>query len=600
MDALEGAHRATMVAYLKRSGGQEQYSEPLRICGSSRVAPCLYAPWMKKTLFAGALALALAGLTSAQELVSAATEAAAGPRITATKLKGHTRFLASDLLEGRGPATRGDELAQAYIAAQFESFGLEPGAADGSYIQKVEIVGIKSAAPDTVVFKKGAEAVTLQKQEFVAFSGAEQPTSGFENAELVFVGYGIEAPEFGWDDYKGLDVKGKVLVMMNNDPENDPLLFKGKTRLYYGRWDYKYEMAASKGAAGAIIIHTVPSAGYGFSVVQNSWSGELFSLAGETGPRVQVKMWATEEAVRKVATLAGHDLAALTAAAQKKDFKPVLLGVNLSMTLRNEVKKKASANVIAKLTGSDPKLKAESVFFTSHHDHFGRIEAPAGQDGIFNGAHDNAVGVAGLLALAESSAQLSERPKRTLYFAAVAAEEQGLLGSKYLAQNPPVPAGRIAANINMDGANIWGRTKDLTMIGYGKSSLDKTINALAALQGRRVVADQSPDKGFFYRSDQFSFAKKGVPAAYFDGGMEVIGKPEGWGRKEQEAYEEKHYHQVSDELRDWWNLEGAIEDFRLLFFLGVQVANQAEMPAWNPGDEFEAARKKAIAEAGAR
>ena len=553
---------------------------------------------MKKTLSTGAVLLGLAVTVPAQELVSADTQAAATPRITSAKLKGHTRFLASDLLEGRGPATRGDELAQAYIAAQFESFGLEPGAPDGTYIQKVEIVGIKSKAPETVQFKKGAASISIGKQDFVAFSGVEESTSGFENAELVFVGYGIVAPEYGWDDYKGLDVKGKVLVMMNNDPEDDPALFGGRTRLYYGRWDYKYEIAAAKGAIGAIIIHTTPSAGYGFSVVQNSWSGELFALAGGTGPRVQVKMWTTEDASRKIATLAGQDLSALTAKAQKKDFKPVPLGVTMSMALNNEVKKKASANVIGKWPGSDPKLKDEAIFFTSHHDHFGKIETPAGQDGIYNGAHDNAVGIAGLLAIAEATSQMNERPKRTMYFAAVAAEEQGLLGSKYLADHPPVPTGRIAANLNMDGASLWGRTRDLTMIGYGKSSLDKTIEALASMQGRRVVPDQAPDKGFFYRSDQFSFAKKGVPAAYFDGGTDVIGKPEGWGKEQQEAYEAKHYHQVTDEIRDWWNLEGAIDDFKLLFFLGVHVANQPEMPVWNPGDEFEGARKKALAEVG--
>ena len=553
---------------------------------------------MKPTFPSGAILLSLAAFAPAQELVSAQTQAVAKQQITTAKLKGHTRFLASDLLEGRGPATRGDELAQAYIAAQFESYGLEPGSPDGTFSQKVEIVGIKSTPPETLSFKKGDAALVLQKPDFVAFSGVEEATSGFENAELVFVGYGIVAPEYGWDDYKGLDLKGKVLVMMNNDPENDPALFKGKTRLYYGRWDYKYEMAAARGAAGVIILHTTPSAGYGFSVVQNSWSGEIFALAGGTGPRVQVKMWATEDATRKIAALAGQDLGALTAAAQKKDFKPVPLGVTLSMTLKNEVKKKTTANVIGKWTGSDTNLKQEAVVFTSHHDHFGRIEAAAGKDGIFNGAHDNGVGVAGLLTLAESISVLSERPKRTIYFAAVAAEEQGLLGSKYLADHPPLPIGRVAANINMDGANIWGRTKDLTMIGFGKSSLDKTINALAAMQGRHVVPDQSPDKGFFYRSDQFSFARKGVPAAYFDTGMEVIGKPEGWGRKEQETYEEKHYHQVSDEIREWWNLDGALEDFRLLLFLGVHVANQPQMPVWNPGDEFEAARKKAIAEAG--
>lgn len=545
------------------------------------------------------LTIAIALPSAAQVLVTPDTRAAADASITVSRLKGHTRFLASDLLEGRGPATRGDELAQAYIAAQFESFGLQPGAPDGSYIQKVDIVGIRTTTPDALVFRKGEATLSVPKQDFVAFSGVEAATSGFENAEVVFVGYGIVAPEYGWDDYKGLDVKGKVLLMMNNDPESDPALFKGKTRLYYGRWDYKYEMAAAKGAVGAIIIHTTPSAGYGFSVVQNSWSGELFSLAGESGPRVQAKMWATEDASKRIAALGGQDLDALRAAAQKKDFRPVPLGVTLSCALKNDVKRKTSANVIARWPGADPVLKNEAVIFTSHHDHFGRIEVPAGQDGIFNGAHDNAVGVAGLLTLAESVSRLKMKPKRTMYFAAVAGEEQGLLGSKYLAEHPPVPIGRVAANINMDGANIWGRTKDLTMIGFGKSSLDKTIVGLAAEQGRRVVPDQAPDKGFFYRSDQFSFAKKGVPAAYFDAGTEVIGKPAGWGREQQDAYEEKHYHQVTDELRDWWNLDGAIEDFRLLLFLGVHVGNQPAMPAWNPGDEFEAARKKAIADAAA-
>ncbi|MEO8358762.1 MAG: M28 family peptidase [Vicinamibacteria bacterium] len=555
---------------------------------------------MKAFTTFGALFLALAANSGAQTVIPPAAQAAAKQHLTTARLKGHVRFLASDLLEGRGPATRGDALAEAYIASQFEGFGLEPGAPDGTYIQKVEIVGMKSTSPDVLEFKKGSASITIPKQDYVAFSGVEQASSGFENAELVFVGYGIVAPEYGWDDYKGLDVKGKVLVMMNNDPESDPNLFKGKTRLYYGRWDYKYEMAASKGAVGAIIIHTKPSAGYDFSVVQNSWSGELFGLAGERGPRVQVKMWATEDASRKIVALAGHDLTALTASAQKKDFKPVPLGVTLSMALKNEVQKKASANVIAKLTGSDPKLKSEAVIYTSHHDHFGKIDVPAGQDGIFNGAHDNALGTSGLMAIAETFASLPVKPKRTIYFAAVAGEEQGLLGSQYLAEHPPIPAGRIAANINMDSGNIWGATKDVTMIGFGKSSLDKAIIAIASSQGRHVVPDQSPDKGFFYRSDQFSFAKKGVPAAYFDPGTEMVGRPAGWGKEQQQDYEDKHYHQVSDELRDWWNLDGAIEDFKLCLFLGLDVANQTAMPVWNAGDEFEAARKKAIADAAAQ
>ena len=553
---------------------------------------------MKSRILITTALVALGTFTSAQSVISPAAELAAKENLTASRVRGHVRFLASDLLEGRGPATRGDALTQAYIASQFERFGLEPGAPDGTFFQKVDVVGMKSASPEELEFKKGSASVTIPKSDYVAFTGVEEPVARLQDAELVFVGYGIVAPEYGWDDYKGLDVKGKVLVMMNNDPEDDPALFKGKTRLYYGRWDYKYEMAASRGAAGAIIIHTIPSAGYVFSVVQNSWgASELFSLSGESGPRVQVKMWATEDATRKVAALAGHDLTALTAAAQKKDFKPVPLGVTLSLTLNNVIQKKSTANVIGKWTGSDPALRDEAVIYTSHHDHFGKVDKPAGEDGIFNGAHDNALGTAGLLAIAEAVTSMQTRPKRTIYFATVAAEEQGLLGSKYLAAHPPIPVGRLAANINIDSGNIWGRTKDITMIGYGKSSLDRTIKAIATTQGRHVVPDQAPDKGFFYRSDQFSFAKLGVPAAYFDQGSEFVGRAKDWGPKQIQDYEEKHYHQVSDELRDWWNFDGAIEDFRLCLFLGLSVAQQPAMPRWNVGDEFEAARKKAIMEA---
>lgn len=552
------------------------------------------------------LALGLAALANAQELASP-DAFAASRRITAATLRGHVRFLASDLLEGRGPATRGDELAQRYIAAQFEAAGLEPGAPDGTFFQKVGIVGLKTTPPASFDVTKGGTKITLGKDDFVAYTGVQTPTSSVENAEIVFVGYGIQAPEYQWDDYKGLDkagaLKGKVLLMLNNDPDDpsDPTLFKNKTRLYYGRWDYKYESAARTGAIGAIIVHTTASAGYGWSVVQNSWSGEQFELEGESGPRLVARMWATEEASGRIATLAGRDLKALVASAQKRDFKPVPLGVTMSIALKNEIAKKTTANVIAKWTGSDETLKNEAVILTSHHDHLGFADLGLDKDGkpkdgIFNGAHDNAVGVAGMLAMAQQVVQMGDRPKRTLYFAAVAAEEKGLLGSKYLSLHLPIPAGRVAANINMDGANIWGRAKDLTMVGYGKSSLDKTIEALAAMQGRHVVPDQQPDKGFFYRSDQFNFAKVGIPAAYFDAGTEVIGKPEGWGKEQQAAYEEAHYHQPSDEIRDWWDLSGALDDFRLCLLLGLHVANAPEMPRWNPGDEFEGARKKSLAE----
>ncbi len=547
-------------------------------------------------IFSIAVLLAGPSLAAPQVTLTAAEKEAAAV-ISPARLRAHVRFLADDLLEGRGPATRGDRLAQLYIATQLEGLGLQPGAPDGSWYQLFDIVGMTSRSPDTLTARKGGQAVDLKyHQDFIAFSGRHQPRSGLENAEIVFVGYGIVAPEYGWDDYKGMDLKGKVLLMMNNDPEDDPALFAGKTRLYYGRWDYKYDQAAKTGAAGAIIIHTTPSAGYGWQVVQTSWTGEQFALPHEGGPQLQVKAWVTEESARRLATLGGQDLDRLRAAAQKKDFRPVPLGATISLDLQNDVSKKQTANVIGRLPGRDPALGKEAVIYTAHHDHLGlRTDAKPGEDAIYNGALDNASGIASFLAIAEAMASLPEAPRRSVIFAAVAAEEQGLLGAKYLAAHPPVPAGRLAANINMDGMNIIGRTVDLTMIGLGKSDLDHWILGIAALQGRKVVPDQFPDKGFFYRSDQFALAQIGVPAAYFDAGTDVRGKPAGWGKTQQEEWEAKHYHQPSDELRPEWNFEGAVEDAQLYFYLGHKVANETALPAWKPGDEFEAARKKALA-----
>jgi Zn-dependent M28 family amino/carboxypeptidase len=550
---------------------------------------------MISSLAAGALC-ALAAAAAPATVTPA--EKAAAQAIRPELLRAHVRFLAHDLLEGRGPASRGDQLTQAYLAAQMEALGLEPAGPGGSWFQPFDIVGINTHAPEVLPVTKGGEKVELRyREDYIAFSGVQQPEAGFPEAEIVFAGYGIVAPEYGWDDFKGQDMKGKVLLVMNNDPEDDPALFAGKTRLYYGRWGYKYEQAARAGAAGAIIIHTTPSAGYPWQVVQSSWSGEQFELPYEGGPQVQLKSWVTEDAARKIAKLAGQDLDALRAAAQKKDFRPVPLGVRLGIALRNDVKKKQTANVIGRLPGRDPALSAQAVVYTAHHDHLGVKEgAKAGEDAIYNGAYDNATGTAALLAIARAATALPQRPRRSLLFAAVAGEEQGLLGSQYFAGHPTVPAGQLAANINMDGMAINGRTKDLTMIGLGKSSLDDWILALAAMQGRTVKPDQFPDKGFFYRSDQFSLAKVGVPAAYFDEGIEVIGKPEGWGKKQKEEYEAKDYHQPSDELRPTWDFSGAVEDAQLFFYLGLKVANANAMPTWKPGDEFEAARKKALAD----
>ena len=547
-------------------------------------------------LAAPALPAPAAPAAPARSVVSAAEKKAA-EEINPERLRAHVRFLSSDLLEGRGPATRGDLLARSYIAAVLEGEGLEPAGPGGSWFQPFDIVGVTSTAPAVTTFTRGAEKLDLKfSDDYVAVDNDQQPQVTLKDAEVVFVGYGIQAPEFQWDDFKGVDLKGKVLLIMNNDPEDDPALFAGKTRLYYGRWDYKYDSAARQGAAGAIIIHTTPSAGYGWNVIQSSWTGEQSSLPLEGAPHVLVKSWVTEEAARKLARLGGQDLDALRAAAQKRDFKPVPLGVGWNIALTADVQKKQTANVLGRLPGRDPLLAKQVVIYSAHHDHLGmRTAKTPGEDVIYNGAHDNATGVAAALSIVRAMKALPQRPARSIVFALVAAEEQGLLGSKYFAAHPTMAPGLIAADINIDGINTIGRTRDLTMVGMGKSSLDTTIKLLAGMQGRTLVPDQFPDRGFFYRSDQFPLARIGVPAAYFDAGTDVIGKPAGYGKQQVEEFEAKHYHQPSDELKDDWVWDGAVEDVRLFFYLGAKVANDPKLPAWNPGDEFEAARKAALA-----
>jgi Zn-dependent M28 family amino/carboxypeptidase len=526
-----------------------------------------------------------------------AQDRVAAEAITATKMRSYIRFLASDLLEGRGPATRGDQLAEAYIASAMEGLGLEPAGSEG-YFQPFDVVGTLSHPPETLTVKGPSGSFSLKyKDDYMGVAGNREAKTRIDQAEIVFVGYGIVAPEYGWDDYKGQDLKGKILLMMNDNPEEFPKFQGKKTRLYYGRWDYKYASAAKQGAAGAIIIHTTPSAGYPWQVVQGSWAGEQFALPPTGEPLVKIEAWATEDASKGIAKLAGQDLDALRAAAQKKDFKPVPLGVTLSVEFESEVQKKRTGNVIGRLPGSDPVLSKEAVIYTAHHDHLGmRPQTKPGEDTIYNGALDNASGVASMLTIAEAFTHLKTPPKRTLYFAAVAGEEQGLLGSQYLAAHPPVHPGRLAADLNIDGIDIWGRTRDVVMIGLGKSSLDDYIRALAQMQGRVLNGDPEPDKGFFYRSDQLSFARIGVPAAFFDAGIETLGKPPGWGKAARDKFEETDYHQPSDELRPSWDFSGAVEDAQLLFYLGVKVGNAQRMPAWKPGDEFEAARKKALQE----
>ncbi|RPH70719.1 MAG: M28 family peptidase [Myxococcaceae bacterium] len=534
-----------------------------------------------------ALVLALAAAPPAR------TSPAAERAITADAIRAHVRFLASDLLEGRGPGTRGDALAQSYIAAQLEALGLRPAGTQG-FLQPFDIVGVDGHA-ETVQFSRGRESLVLRHaEEVVAVAGDEAPRTAVDRAELVFVGYGIRAPEYGWDDFKGQNLRGKMLLILNSDPEDDPALFAGRARLWYGRWDYKYEMAARVGAAGAIILHTTHSAGYPWQVVRSSWTGPQYSVP-TTERRVPLRGWVTEEACRKLVALAGRSLDDLVRSANGRQFQPVPLGIGVSTAFDSRIERTRTSNVLALLPGSDPKLSSEVVLYTAHHDHLGmRTGAAPGEDAIYNGAEDNASGVALMLTVARAYAALDRAPRRSILFAAVAAEEQGLLGSEYLARHPPVPLGRIAVNINIDGANVFGRTRDVTVIGLGKTDLDVTLRTLARAQGRVLRGDQLPDRGYFYRSDQFSFARVGVPSAYFESGLDYRGRPAGWGREKREAWEETRYHQPSDELTPDWDLSGAVEDARLQFALGYSVAQATPLPAWTKGDEFEAPRLRSL------
>ncbi len=557
---------------------------------------------LRTTLFAGCalLTAALAGAQQSGTGIPQGVTAAASSYITHASLEAPIRFLASDDLEGRAPATRGDELAMLYLATQLESMGYQPGGPQGQWLQRFDVVGVKASFPLVWSFEAGGSRTPIDLRwwdDYIAGSGVQQNQGAIDNAELVFVGYGIQAPEYQWDDFKGMDLRGKVLVMLNNDPDWDPKLFAGTRRLYYGRWSYKYESAARQGAAGAIIIHTTASAGYPWQVVQASWSGTQFSLPDEGEPRIQVKGWATEDAMRRLVQAGGKDLDKLIAAARSRRFKPVPLGIRTSVSFRNEVSRVQTANVAGLLPGSDPKLKSEVVVFSAHHDHFGIGKPDASGDKIYHGAADNASGCAQALTIARAFASLSQRPRRSILILFVAAEEQGLLGSLYYALHPTIPPGKLAVDINFDTANIFGRTRDITLRSEGKSSTDQVIETVARLQGRAVKPDQFPDRGYYYRSDQFSFAKVGVPGIYLDQGFDFVGRPANWGREQREHWEETQYHQPSDRLDGTWSFDGMIDDTQLAFLSGWLIAQADAMPTWKAGDEFEAVRKKALAAA---
>jgi len=528
-----------------------------------------------------------------------ASERAAMARITPASLSGPLRFLSDDLLEGRKPGSTGSDLAVKYLAAELEGAGYLPGmpaTADSrqpSFFQPVPLITLHGHPPRQVPFQGGNGQVQLSALNGVDSELRIDPDAHVEvaqvkDAELVFVGYGIVAPEYGWDDYKDADLRGKIAVIMNFNP---PFAGEG-VRLWYGRWDYKYLTAAAHGAAGALVIHTTASAGYPWQVLSASADSTRIDLPPGSEHRMQFQGWVTEDGAKKVTGLANQDLDKLRAAAQQKSFQPVPLGVRTSFEMPIDRKVTPSANVVGLLPGTDPQLKNEAVVFTAHWDHLGRdANVPPGKDGIYNGALDNASGCALMLSVARAAKEAP--PKRSLLFVFVTAEEQGLLGSKWFAQHPVVPAGRIAANINADSVNKWGKTTDVAMLGLGKSSLDAVVRQVATEQGRTVHGDPFPDRGAFYRSDQFELARVGVPVVYARGGPSFAGRPPGWGQQMQEQYEKHDYHQVTDEYRDDWDLSGAVQDAQLDLVIGLRVANAPSMPQWTPGDEFEKARKTA-------
>jgi Zn-dependent M28 family amino/carboxypeptidase len=522
------------------------------------------------------------------------------PVIDTTALLAHTKTLSSDEFEGRLPGTKGEELTVNYLVSEFRKVGLKPGNTDGTYVQKVPLVSI-TPAPATLTLKKdGQEQIAKWRDDFVAWTKHVDTTASITDSELVFVGYGVVAPEFGWDDYKGLDVKGKTLVMLVNDPpvldpadpsQLDAKVFGGKAMTYYGRWTYKFEIAAEKGAAGALLIHETGPAGYPFQVVQDGFTGERFDLVtpDKNMSRASIESWVSTEQGRRILEMGGQNFDQLKDAAATREFKPVALGVTASVTLQNKLRTLNSQNVIARIEGADPVLKNEYVVYTAHWDHFGRRD-----EGIFHGAQDDALGNAALIEVARAFTKLPSPPRRSILFLAVTAEEQGLLGSEYYAVTPVYPLAKTVADINMDSWNVSGRTKDLTLVGLGASDLDDYVREAAAEQGRVVHGDAEPEKGFYYRSDHFNFAKQGVPALAPEGGVEYIGKPADYGQKVRESWTANRYHKPADVVLPEWDLTGTREDLQVYFAVGYRVAQADRMPQWKPGNEFKAKRDEML------
>jgi Zn-dependent M28 family amino/carboxypeptidase len=559
------------------------------------------------------LALVAAGCSSepksstpAQLAPSTSQHTAIGqlPPVDIAAVLSHTKALSADEFEGRAPGGKGEELTVNYLVDQFKKAGLKPGNPDGTFTQKVPLVGITGAEARPLTIAKGTQKQTLKwKDEVVAWTKRVADGASLDNSELVFVGYGVDAPEFSWNDFKDVDVKGKTIVVLVNDPQVpdasqssklDAKVFNGEAMTYYGRWTYKFEEAAKRGAAGALIVHETVPAGYPFPVVQGNL-GEKFDLVtpDKNMGRAAIEGWVSLDAAKKILAMAGQDFDALKKQAITREFRPIPLGLTASMAVKNTMRTLDSRNVVAKLEGSDPQGKNEYVVYSAHWDHLGVGDAVDG-DRIYNGALDNASGVASLLEIAKALTQAQPPPKRSILFLMVTAEEQGLLGSQYYSVAPLYPLAKTLANINIDGVNQWGRTKDVTVIGMGASDLDDYLRDAAAEQGRTLRPDPESEKGFYYRSDHFNFAKQGVPALYVDSGIDFIGKPPEYSKQKRDEYTNRDYHAPSDEVKPDWDLSGAAEDAQLLLAVGYRVAQAEKFPEWKPGNEFRAKREATL------
>jgi Zn-dependent M28 family amino/carboxypeptidase len=536
------------------------------------------------------------------------TEMVGFPAIDGNAVLEHTKVLASDRFEGRAPGSRGEELTVNYITDQFKQIGLKPANTDGTYIQNVPLVGITADPSFAMTFRKGTRQLQPKfKDDFVAWTKRVVDSIEVANSEVVFVGYGVQAPEFNWDDYKGADLRGKTLVMLVGDPpvpdpadssKLDPATFGGKAMTYYGRWTYKYEIGARMGADAVLIVHETEPAAYPFSVVQSKVTEQFDLVAPDKNmSRVAVEGWLSLEEAKKLFELAGKDYDTLKKQALRREFKPVPFAITASMKLRNTLRTIDSRNVVGKLEGGDPKLRDEYVIYTSHWDHYG-IGPEINGDKIYNGAVDNATGIGGLIEIARAYAKLPVPPRRSILFLAVTAEEQGLLGSEYYARNPIFPLARTLAVINMDALNVHGKTKDVSITGLGNSDLDDYAQQVVAEQARLVEPDPTPEKGSYYRSDHFPFAKQGVPALASGGGINYLGKPSDYGKKLKDEYTTKDYHKPSDEVRPEWDMSGAVQDLQYYWMVGYRVAQADRYPQWKPGTEFKATREAQLKAAG--